>query len=435
MDVWKELGIAPTRDRREIRRAYARRLKAVHPEDDPAGFQCLRTAYEKIMAAIDSLESESGTTRAKKNKEEEPDELLEGVLHEVDAGRESEEGADAMARLETHLKSAHMGLERRALLEQRVLEEIAHRHSVPERFARFAIETFRWDQGLGHLPDYHRTIARDLLAIPETEARLKELKRQAHGWPWKVARAFDRAPLAAAVLLSRCRPLWFRVAAFDLPTLQAIQRLFGELESFYPGLVTRHLDPETVAWWRRELEWPHGRKQALLRLFVSTYWLAIIGGLGAFVAILLHPDAPPWHVALFISAVVTAIVALPLTVVVFKESIAKFVLWIMAGSARAFAAAFVVFCGMFAWYLLEEPPWSYVVTGAAFLAAIAMAGRRDCAKFFLCCVALWAALGLFALVWPRLTTVIAPDVYFWVVQIAVFAAVKSWRLIEQQRIG
>ncbi|HEY0925644.1 J domain-containing protein [Brevundimonas sp.] len=47
--IWSIIGLEPTNDEREIRRAYARRLKEVHPEDDPAGFQALRDAYERAM--------------------------------------------------------------------------------------------------------------------------------------------------------------------------------------------------------------------------------------------------------------------------------------------------------------------------------------------------------------------------------------------------
>jgi hypothetical protein len=49
MDIWRELSIAPTSDARAVRRAYARRLKEVHPEDDPEGFERLRRAYELAM--------------------------------------------------------------------------------------------------------------------------------------------------------------------------------------------------------------------------------------------------------------------------------------------------------------------------------------------------------------------------------------------------
>lgn len=47
--IWTILGVDPTNDEREIRRAYARRLKEVHPEDDPDGFKALREAYESAL--------------------------------------------------------------------------------------------------------------------------------------------------------------------------------------------------------------------------------------------------------------------------------------------------------------------------------------------------------------------------------------------------
>jgi len=54
MSDWEILGIAPTDELREIKRAYSRALRIHHPEKDPAGFQRLRAAYESILKSLES---------------------------------------------------------------------------------------------------------------------------------------------------------------------------------------------------------------------------------------------------------------------------------------------------------------------------------------------------------------------------------------------
>lgn len=51
---WAVLDIAPTQDARQIKRAYAARLKVVRPDEDATGFQALREAYEWATAQCES---------------------------------------------------------------------------------------------------------------------------------------------------------------------------------------------------------------------------------------------------------------------------------------------------------------------------------------------------------------------------------------------
>lgn len=59
MDCYEILGISPTKDVKEIRKAYSKLLTQYSPEKDPEGFQRLRAAYEE--AAAKAREDETNT--------------------------------------------------------------------------------------------------------------------------------------------------------------------------------------------------------------------------------------------------------------------------------------------------------------------------------------------------------------------------------------
>ncbi|MBK1811974.1 hypothetical protein JHL18_15235 [Clostridium sp. YIM B02505] len=67
MEPWSILDIDPTEDTSVIKKAYAKKLKIHHPEDDPTGYQKLREAYDTALKYAKRLikkeESESFNIR------------------------------------------------------------------------------------------------------------------------------------------------------------------------------------------------------------------------------------------------------------------------------------------------------------------------------------------------------------------------------------
>lgn len=51
-DCWAVLGLEPDVDGRAVKRRYAALLRETRPDEDPQGFQQLRTAYEEALEAI-----------------------------------------------------------------------------------------------------------------------------------------------------------------------------------------------------------------------------------------------------------------------------------------------------------------------------------------------------------------------------------------------
>ena len=66
MNIWRVLGLEPTRDLSAIRRAYAAAAKKYHPEEQPEQFRQVRTAYEQALAYARSAPREEAPPAEKR---------------------------------------------------------------------------------------------------------------------------------------------------------------------------------------------------------------------------------------------------------------------------------------------------------------------------------------------------------------------------------
>lgn len=189
MTIWRELGIEPTGDRREIRRAYARRLRDVPPE----GFERLREAYRASLEQADgpavpvgeATQTPEGRRTADSLADDERaavEDLLNEVIDGIYLSREEEEElSNAAVNFERALSNPLLdNLERRDYFERRLLDEISSRdqlHQILPRSIKAMTGRFRWDERLDRLPLENQVTASRLLDIQEDLDRGEELRR------------------------------------------------------------------------------------------------------------------------------------------------------------------------------------------------------------------------------------------------------------------
>ncbi|WP_055106991.1 J domain-containing protein [Paenibacillus ihumii] len=90
MSIWAILGIEQTYDTAVIRRAYAKELQNNHPEDDPAGYQRLREAYDQAMK-LAKQHQQSQSSRAGEEEEDFSSSSSEQSFGEVENEVENED--------------------------------------------------------------------------------------------------------------------------------------------------------------------------------------------------------------------------------------------------------------------------------------------------------------------------------------------------------
>ncbi len=58
MDIWDILEISPTNNKKEIKKAYAKKLRVTHPDDNPEEFQKLKESFDTAILISESIEGD-----------------------------------------------------------------------------------------------------------------------------------------------------------------------------------------------------------------------------------------------------------------------------------------------------------------------------------------------------------------------------------------
>jgi hypothetical protein len=319
MNAWSVLGIPATRDAREIRRAYATRLKAINQRTEQEAFQNLRAAYEYALRvaeqaaaadnpkpeqrprdeelSIEHTQVQTVTTRTPPRTQRNTDtanrrrpasanpapatmaeagEQASDPAADVRDPREHDwarveelvqffadtlnsQGEDAAieAFRKTLASEELHSLQLRDMLEWRLILSLVDAKRLPIDFVSVVVDFFGWTDR----PDLAASSAgpalRELLRRRELQLQYNELLALATtNYYTAHLRGTALTRQAAQSLLSPYSPLRFRWRAMSSTLLAQVRVLLADIQARAPDLPETFLDPKTVSFWRNAVANP-----------------------------------------------------------------------------------------------------------------------------------------------------------------------------------
>lgn len=247
MDIWQELGCEPTRDPREIKRAYAVRLRQLRPEDDPERFQRLRSAYELAIEWTRDEAPPLPPLQALHSPQPVPDTgVPQGLAKELCEGLLAQPRERRLGWLGQQLhREDRVPLEFQRDLQREMLGLLLKEFDRYHGLAATCETYFNWSEPWRDLGD--------------AEEWLTELRSRvwARAWRDKLAaergRKARRQSRALDLLRGPVNEKQFRRFAWWENNRDAMSQLLDTLESRKPQVLRFETRPEAVRWWVRYL--------------------------------------------------------------------------------------------------------------------------------------------------------------------------------------